>query len=181
MAYNRPSTIQRVSDQVLGHHVETTAGILLAANFTIAASTDLFNVFGRIQINQLFIEFTAAADINATQLVFYYDGSEPALTLVDLCGAGDSIASLDEHGRCMYTGGTIANTPIVSDSEGLTDLEMAAERTIVGGYATGGATGIFTGTIGITASVATQAASVAASGHIFYTPLSPDAAVEAAI
>ena len=48
MAYYRPSTIQRVSDQVLGHHVETTAGILLAAHFGAPTSTDLFTVYGRL-------------------------------------------------------------------------------------------------------------------------------------
>ena len=183
MAYNRPSTIQRVSDQVLGHHVETSAGALPVASFKGVANTetDMFTVYGRIQIMQLFVEFTAAGDAAATQLLFYYNGSEPALTLVVLCAAGASIATVAIGQRCMHVGGAVASTPIVSDSAGLSDLDMASAYQIVGGYATGGATGIFTGTIGMRATVADQAGTIAATGHIFYVPLSPDAAVEAAI
>lgn len=183
MAYNRPSTIQRVSDQVLGLHVETSVGALPVASFKGVANTetDMFTVYGRIQITQLFVEFTATGDAAATQLLFYYNGSEPALTLVVLCAAGASVATAAIGQRCMHVGGAVAGTPIVSDSAGLSDLDMASAYQIVGGYATGGATGIFTGTIGMRATVADQAGTIAATGHIFYVPLSPDAAVEAAI
>ena len=184
MAYNRPSTIQRVSDQVLGLHVETSVGALPVGSFAGVGNveTDMFTVYGRIQITQLFVEFTAAGDgAAATQLLFYYNGSEPALTLVALCGAGTAVTSVAIGQRCMHVGGAVASTPIITDSAGLTDVELASAYQIVGGYATGGATGIFTGTIGMRATVADQGGTIAATGHIFYVPLSPDAAVEAAI
>jgi len=71
MNYNQ-STRDRIADMILGLHVETTNSVLVAANFaTGGVNTSLFNIYGRIGVKQLFIELTAAADANATQVLFY--------------------------------------------------------------------------------------------------------------
>jgi len=179
MANYAPSTRARIADLITGMHVKTTDGVLAAANFTIAAQTELFNVVGRIAVKQLFVELTAAADANATQVLFNCTFTTPTIAANAMCGKCASIASLGAHGRIVLVGGAVATAAIITDSAGLTDVETAGKIHILGGETTAGANTV--GTIGMLASDATQAASIKATGHLFYYPMSAGAYAEARV
>jgi len=170
-----PSTRARIADLILGMHVETTAGILLAANFTTGGTnTSLFNIYGRIAVMQLFVELTVAADANATQVAFYCTFTTPTIVLNLLGAKSAAITSLAAHGRIVYVAGAVASTTSVSDAAGFSDLDTAGRKSILGGEGT-------IGVIGMQASDATQATTIAATGHLFYVPMSPGAYANAAL
>jgi len=175
-----PSTRARIADLITGMHVKTTDAVLVAANFTTGGTnTTLFNIHGRIGIMQLFVELTAAADVNATQVAFYVTFTTPVIALNLMCAKCDSIASLGAHGRIAYIGGVVATQAIISDSAGLSDATVGYMKGIVGGETAAGANTV--GVIGMQASDATQAATISATGHLFYIPLSVGAYAEAAL
>lgn len=177
MNYN-PSTIARLGDIILGIHTNTTNGVLVAANFTTGGTqTELFDIVGRIAVMQLFIELTAAADANATQVLFNCTYTTPVIAVNAMCGKCASIANLGAYGRIVYVGGAVATAAIITDSAGLTDVEQAAKKAILGGVSSAGVNTV--GTIGMLASDATQAATIAATAHIFWAPMSAGAYVKA--
>jgi len=177
MNYN-PSTRNRIADLINGLHVETTGGVLVAANFTTGGvDTNLFNIYGRVKIMELFIELTAAADANATQVLFYTTFTTPVIAKNSMCAKCASIANLGAYGRIVYVGGVVATAAIITDSAGLTDVETAGKHSILGGRSAAGVNTI--GVIGMTSSDATQAATIAATAHIFYAPMSQGAYVSA--
>ncbi len=179
MNYNE-STRQRIADMVLGLHVSTTAGVLVAANFTTGGTnTSLFNIYGRVAVMQLFIELTAAADANLTQVLFYTTFTTPVIALNAMCAKCASIASLGAYGRITYVGGAVATAAVITDSAGLTDVDTGGKKAILGGVSSAGVNTI--GVIGMQASDATQAATIAATGHIWYVPMSLGAYVTAAV
>jgi len=176
-----PSTREVIGDLIMGMHVETTGGVLVAANFTTGGTnTTLFNIYGRIGIKQLFIELTAAADANATQVLFYCTFTTPVIALNAMCLKSDSIANLGAYGRIIWTGDVVGTGQAeISDSAGLTDIDPAGKLHILGGVSAAGVATV--GVIGMQASDATQAATIAATGHLFYVPMSTGAYAEAAL
>jgi hypothetical protein len=173
-----PSTREVIGDLIMGMHVETTGGVLVAANFTDTAQTELFNIYGRIGVKQLFIELTAAADANATQVLFNCTFTTPVIAVNAMCVKCASIANLGAYGRIMFVGGAVAvGTASISDSAGLTDLEAAGLMHILGGVSAAGVATV--GTIGMLGDDATQAATIAATAHLFYVPMSTGAYAEA--
>jgi len=175
-----PSTRARIADLIMGMHVKTTDAVLVAANFTTGGTdTDLFNIYGRIGVMQLFIELTAAADANATQVAFYTTFMTPVIAQNLMCAKCASIASLGAHGRITFVGGAVATNAVITDSAGLTDVEPAGKIHILGGETAAGANTV--GVIGMQASDATQAATISATGHLFYIPMSVGAYAEAIV
>jgi hypothetical protein len=172
------STREVISDMVMGMHVQTTGGVLVAANFTTGGTqTELFTIVGRIAVMGLFIELTAAADANATQVAFNVTYTTPVIAVNAMCGKCASIANLGAYGRIVYVGGAVATAAVITDSAGLSDVEQAAKKAILGGVS---AAGVLTvGSIGMIASDATQAATIAATAHLFYVGLSAGAYAEA--
>jgi len=176
--YNK-STRQRVADIDLGLHVETTGGILVAANFTSTAQTELFTIVGRIAVKQLFIELTAAADANATVVKFNATFTTPVIAVADLCGNSGSIANLAAYRRIVWVGGAVATLAVLTASAGISDVEAASKKHILGGVSSAGV--LTVGSIGMLASTATQAATIAATAHLFYVPMSEGAYAAAAL
>ena len=174
-----PSTLVVIGDLIMGVHVETTGGVLVAANFTDTAQTELFNIYGRIGIKQLFIELTAAADANATVVGFNCTFTTPVIALNAMCAASASIAALGAYGRIVLVGGAVATAAVITDGAGLTDVETAGKIHILGGESAAGVKTV--GTIGMLAGTATQAATIAATAHLFYVPMSNGAYAEAAL
>lgn len=173
------STRQRIADMIMGLHVETTPGVLVAANFTDTAQTELFNIYGRIAVMQLFIELTAAADANATQVQFNCTFTTPVIAVNALGAKCASIANLGAYGRIVHVAGAVASTISISDSAGYTDLETAGRKSIFGGVSSAGV--LTAGSIGMLGDDATQAATIAATAHLFYVPMCPGAYAEAAL
>jgi len=180
MANYAPSTRERIADLILGMHVETTSGVLVAANFTTGnTDTSLFNIYGRIGIKQLFIELNTAAAGDVTQVAFYTTFTTPSIVLNPICAKCASIASLGAYGRITWVGGAVATAAVITDSAGLTDVDSAGKMAILGGVSAAGVPTV--GVIGMRASDATQSATISATGHIWYVPMSPGAYIEAAI
>jgi len=173
------STRQRIADLTLGIQVSTTDGVLVAANFTATAQTELFNIYGRIAVTELFIELTSAADANATLVMFNVTYTTPVIALNAMCGNSASIASLGAYGRITYVGGIVATAAVITDSAGLTDVETAGKKAILGGRSAAGVNTI--GTIGMLAGTATQAATISATAHLFYIPMGPGCYAKAAL
>jgi hypothetical protein len=179
MNYNQ-STRDRIADMILGLHVETTNSVLVAANFaTGEVNTSLFNIHGRIGVKQLFIELTAAADANATQVLLYTTFTTPVITLNAMCAKCASIANLGAYGRIVLVGGAVATAAVITDSAGLSDIETAGKMHILGGITSAGANTV--GVIGMQSSDASQAATITATAHLFYVPMSTGAYAEAAV
>lgn len=178
MASYSPSTIARIGDMIVGLHSKTKDGGLVAANFTTGGTqTDLFTVYGRIAVMELFIELTAAADANATQVNFNVRYTTPVIAVNDMCAKCASIANLGAYGRIVFVGGAVATAAIITDSAGLTDVETAGKRHIIGGISSAGANTV--AVIGMKATDATQAATIAATAHLFWAPMSDGAYAEA--
>ncbi len=173
------STRSAIADMVMGLHVQTPLAGLLAANFTIGAQTELFDIRGRIAVMQLFIELNSAADANATLVAFNTTFTVPVIALNAMTIASASIASIGPGGRFVYVGGVVGTAPIVTDSAGLTDVETAGKKVFLGGIQADGSDMI--GTIGLVASVATQGATISGNAHLFYVPMSPGAYAESAL
>ena len=173
MANYAQSTRQRIADLIMGMHVKTTDGVLVAANFTSTAQTELFTIVGRIAVMQLFIELTSVADANATVVQFNTTFTTPVIALNSMCGDCASIAALPAHGRITWVGGVVATAAVITDSAGLTDVDGAGKLHILGGETAAGAN--TAGTIGMLASTATQAATISATAHLFYIPMSEGA------
>lgn len=178
MNYN-PSTRNRIADIILGLHVETTGGVLVAANFTNPAQTELFNVYGRIGIMNMFIELTAAADANVTTVTYNCTFTTPVIALNAMTGDSASIANLGAYGRITFVGGVVATDPVITDSAGLTDVVVAGKMHVLGGVSAAGVNTV--GTIGMATAGGTQAATIAATAHLFYVPMSTGAYVTAAL
>lgn len=172
-----PSTRARIADLILGMHVKTTDGGLVAANFTSAVQTELFTIVGRIAVRQLFIEITAAADANATQVQYNCTFTTPAIGVNAMQGACASIASAAAHTRITFIAGAVASVAVITDGAGLTDVETAGRMQFLGGETAAGANTV--GTIGMLISAATQAGSISATAHLFYVPMSNGAYAEA--
>ena len=174
-----PSTRARIADLIMGMHVKTTDGVLVAAHFTDTEQTELFTIVGRIAVMQLFIELTAAADANATTLAFNCTFTTPTIAVNEMQADCGSIASLGAHTRVTFVGGAVATALIITDTAGLTDVEAAGKIHILGGET---AAGVNTaGTIGMLVAAATQAGTISATAHLFYVPMSDGAYAEALV
>ena len=169
MSIYKESTRQEVSSLVNGLHVETTAGVLVAANFTDTAQTELFTIVGRIAVLQLFIELTSAAAAEATVVAFNVTYTTPTIALNAMCADSAAITSLGAYGRITYVAGAVATAAIITDSAGLTDVDTAGKKAILGGVSSAGV--LTVGTIGMLASTVTQTATIAATAHLFYAPM----------
>jgi len=179
MNYN-PSTRNRIADIIMGLHVETTGGVLVAANFaTGGVDTDLFNIYGRIAVKQLFIELTAAADAEVTQVAFYTTFTTPVIGQNLIAAKCASIASLGAYGRIVFVAGAVLTAAVITDSAGCSDVETAGKIHILGGVSAAGVNTI--GVIGMQSSDASQAATIAATAHLFYVPMSAGAYATAAL
>ena len=177
MANYAPSTRARIADLITGMHVKTTDGGLAAAAFTSGAQTSLFTLVGRVAIKQLFIELTAAADSAATTVAFNATFTTPSISLNEIQADCTTIASLAAHQRIVCTNGVVGTACVLTDSAGTTDVDTGGRTMILGGETAAGVNTV--GTLGMLAAAATQAASITATAHIFYHPMSDGAYIEA--
>ena len=170
------STRGRIADLGLGLHVQT--GALGVAQFNHSTGeADLFNIYGRIALLQLFVELTSAADSNATVCKFRAEFTTPVIASADLSGASDSIGSKAAYTRIVWVGGAVATATILTATAGITDVEAAGKMHILGGVSATGA--LTVGKIQLHSGVATQAGTIAATAHMYYLPMCKGAYAEA--
>jgi len=170
MNYN-PSTIARIGDIVNGIRVDTSA--LAAATYMLTGptQTEIFNVFGRIKIHELFGETADAAfSAHACVLKYTFTSSSPVIVVADIQSVSATLSQLAVGERIAWIGGAVATAVVLTATPAITDVARIPQ--IVGVNAGVGTIGINTATASITG-----AATVTFS--IFYTPMSDGAYVTA--
>ncbi len=168
------STIDVVGDLHNGLHVETTVYDVTAPwKGTVPVQTELFNVFGRILLLQLFCEMTVIQGGGATLIRFNATFATPVVGVQPISAVSASVAGLAVGSRVVWQGGDITSAPIVTvvANGGISDIFPVARQIIgtVGGV----------GTLGHVPSVA-DSASGSARANCFYVPMSDNAYVTAA-
>ena len=166
-----PSTQAMIGHITGGMRVETST--LANATYLLnGTQTELFNVYGRILLLQLFIELVTAASANATTLQFNCTFTTPTIAKNAMGAACASISGLGQGQRIVHVGGAVATAAILTDSAGLTDITCVTPQ-IVGGYQ-------FVGTVGVLGAAASQASGTFRAGML-YVPYSDGAYAEAAL
>lgn len=171
MANYNASTIARIGDLVNGIRVDTSA--LAAATYMLTGptQTEIFNVYGRIKIHELFGEVAAAAFSNhACVLKYTYKSSSPVIAVADITAVSASLAQLAVGERIAWLGGAVATAAVITATAGITDVARSSQ--IVGVSA-----GV--GTIGINTATASITGLATVTFSLFYTPMSNGAYVEA--
>jgi hypothetical protein len=167
----QPSTQSMIGFIGGGLRVETST--LANATYLLGAGgtqTELFDVYGRILVTQLYLELIVAASANATTVQFNCTFTTPVIALNAMGAACGSISGLGQGQRIVHVGGAVATAAVLTDSAGLSDVTCVTPH-IVGGHG-------FVGTIGIAAAAADQASgSFRAIAH--YLPYSDGAYLEA--
>ncbi len=160
------STRDRVGDLVTGMRIDTS--VLAAATYFDTAQWEMFNVFGRIMILEMYCEVITTMGADACTLLFNYTSSTPVITVQPLSTIStDDFANSDVGDRMAYAGGAVATVATLSATECIGD-KHCADPTIVGLES-----GI--GTIGIDTVVAATSGTVQFSIH--YIPMSDGAYV----
>ena len=176
----QPSTRQANADYVCGLHIKTTDAGLVAANFTSGAQTELFNVVGRIQLKQLFIEITAAAAAQATLVTFNYTMSTPVVGAVALNVATATISTAPAHSYIRSIGGAVGSVAVwTPPAGGIADVTAdgsGGSFQVLGGEQADSSNTV--GTIGMLVAV-TQLATISGTAHCYYVPMSDGAYVTA--
>lgn len=161
-----PSTRARIADLNVGMRVET--GTFASLTYMHQDQWEIFNVFGRIQITNLFCEMVTDFAGGATLFNFNYTFTTPAIAVKPLGGASASIAALVQGSRIVNLGGAVATANgITVATGGYSDL--AVTPGILGGLD-------MIGTIGFVTTVA-DATGGTARCVLTYVPLSDGAYV----
>lgn len=167
------STIARIGDLVNGIRVDTSA--LAAATYMLTGptQTEIFNVYGRIKIHELFGE-VSVADFSAHACVLKYTltMSTPVITVADIQAVSASLTGLKIGERISWIGGAVASAVVITGPPAVTDVERIPQ--IVGVNA-----GV--GTIGINTATASITGAAIVTFSLFYTPMSTGAYVTAAL
>jgi len=164
-----PSTISRIGDLVNGIRVSTSA--LAAETYIHQNQTELFNVYGRIKIHELFGEVSEAISNNAATVQYNFTSTTPVIAVQPLQAASASVAQLAVGERIAWIGGAVATAAVLTATPGITDVARIPQ--IVG--TDGGVA-----TIGILTAAA-DCTDGTVKFTIFYTPMSDGAYVTAAV
>jgi len=164
-----PSTRARIADLINGMRVDT--GVLAAATYIEQTQHELFNVYGRIKIHDLFSEVTVIFSNNAALVGYNFTSSSPVIAVQPICAVSLTVAQLAVGERIAWIGGAVATAAVLTATPGITDVARIPQ--IVG--TDGGVA-----TIGILATTASLT-----SGNfktsIFYSPMSDGAYVSAIV
>jgi len=174
MANYAPSTRARIGDLINGMRVET--GEFACATYinhvTNTGQFELFNVYGRIRLHQLFIEAITVWGAGASVISFTWTSTTPAIGVVEMSDACASVAALPQSGRVVWLGGAVATLAVITVATGgLSDVIAPSAGAIVGAK-----NGV--GTIGMLTATATLASGTA-QAVAFYTPMSDGAYIQA--
>jgi hypothetical protein len=140
--YSR-STMNLVEDLFVGVRVETS--VLAGATYLLDGpiSTELFNVYGRIKVNQLFMEAITTLGNQACEIYFTFTQTTPAIGIQPINGTPVGGVPLLAAGlRLIYIGGAVANLGVITSFAGISDVICASPQILgtVGGVSTLGIT-----------------------------------------
>ena len=165
------STRDRIGDLVTGMRVDTS--VVTYTPYLEATQTEIFNVFGRIMIMELYLEVITTMGANATTLQFNYTSATPVIEVEDLCGLStDTLNAADTGARMQHPGGVVTTAATLSATECIGDENCPNPQII------GMESGI--GTVGVlTAGANNTGGTIQFSIH--YVPMSDGAYVTAAV
>ena len=163
-----PSTRARIADLVLGMRVESS--VLANATYFLQAQHELFKVYGRIIVLQLFWEAITVNGAGATLFQYNFTSTSPVIAVAPLGAVSASIAALAQGRRCVWKGGAVATAHVITASAGLSDVISVAPQIVgtIGGVST----------IGMLTTTA-NAVSGTHQHSLLYAPMSDGAYVEA--
>ncbi len=162
-----PSTVAEWSR--LKNGLCTSTGTLLAASYLLQNQVELFNLYGRVKIHELFGEVSTIISNTATTLLYNWTSTTPVIAVQPLCAASASMAQLAVGERVAWIGGAVATAAVLTATAGITDVNRTSQ--IVG--TDGGV-----GTIGILTAGA-NATSGALKFSVFWSAMSDGAYIEA--
>lgn len=168
--YN-PSTIERIGDMINGIRVDTST--LAAATYLLTGNnqTEIFNVYGRIKIHELFGEVKVVFSNHATTLYYNFTSTSPAIAVQPISAACSTMAQLAVGERISWVGGAVATAVVLTATAGITDVARSPQ--IIGTDGGVGSIGILTAAASLT--------SGSVKFSIFYSPMSDGAYVTAAL
>lgn len=151
--YSR-ETMNHIADIHVGVRVDTQVVTCLAR--MTAALHQPFNIFGRVKINQFFIEAITVWGAQAGTINFHYDSISPALAEQDLSAASAAVTNLAQGLRVVFVGGAVATAAVITATAGVSDVICESPH-VVGvkggqgylGYENSGAA-VITGTMQVT-------------------------------
>jgi hypothetical protein len=110
--------------------IDTSVGA--ATTYVTSAQKEIFNIFGRIMILEMYLEVIGALGANASTVQFNATWTVPVIGLEDLSATStDVLTSAPAGDRLNYVGGAVNGVPTVSATPGIGD-EHCADPTIVG-------------------------------------------------
>lgn len=128
-----PSTISRVSDIALGIPVQTS--VLTNTVAMVQNQYELFNVYGRIVLTQLYLEMITAFSNTATTVQFNYTGTTPVLAVKPLTAASAALnagGAMPVGGRVIWLGGAVATAAGVTVATGLCSDISNVKAAVIG-------------------------------------------------
>ena len=124
------TTRDRIGDLVTGMRIDTSVGA--ATTYITSAQVEIFNVYGRIMILEMYLEVVTALGANASTVQWNATWSTPVYTVQDLSATStDDLTSAAAGDRLNYVGGAVNAVPTVSATPGVGD-EHCADPTMVG-------------------------------------------------
>ena len=164
------STRDRIGDLVTGMRIDTST--IAVATYFDEAQWEIFNVFGRIMIMDMYFEVVTTMSADACTLLWNYTSSDPVITVQPFTTISvDTFANSDVGDRMTFIGGALTNVAKLSATECISD-EPCTDPIMIG-LESG------TGTIGID----TVVAATSGTGYfsIHYVPMSDGAYVTAVL
>lgn len=168
MANYAPSTRARIGDLISGMTVESS--VLANLTYLHQDQWEVFNVYGRIQVLQLYWEAITVNGAGATLFQYNFTSTTPAVGVQPMGAVSASIAALAQGLRCVWVGGAVATAHVITASAGISDV-ICVNPQIIG-------TKDGTGTIGMLTTTA-DAVSGTHQHALHYIPMSEGAYVEA--
>ena len=145
--YNQ-STQEMIGNIAEGLFIETAT---ISANTYLANTkqTEVFGVYGRILVKQLYIEVISDLSAQANQMQFNCTFTTPTIAVNAMGAACGSVSGKGQGTRIVHVGGAVATSAVITDSAGLSDVTCVTPH-IVGGQG-------FIGSIGMLGSGGTIA------------------------
>lgn len=169
MADLQYSSIEMIGWMKQGHHVKTT--VLANATYMAQAQVEIFNVFGRIMVLQLYTEAVTAFGAQATDMLYNFTSATPGIAVQPMCAVNaGSMTGFAQGLRHVFIGGAVASLAVLTATAGISDVINVNPHII--GTDDGTTQGV--GTIGQLTSTASQLSGTHQC-HLHYIPMSDGA------
>jgi hypothetical protein len=124
------STRDRIGDLVTGMRIDTSVAAATAT--LVSVQQEVFNVYGRIMVLEMYLEVISALGADATTVLFNYTSATAGITAQAMCAASTDVLTSAARGfRMQLAGGAITNVATMSATEGVQD-EHCTDPQIIG-------------------------------------------------